>query len=119
MQTSTDSDGVAKFSDIQIFKDGYDTSGKFEYQWYCAAELEPSTGYAINETKQYFQLPLDGDYDLTYEYVNGKIVNPETSGFGMNGFMVAGLCVIGFAGLISLGYYILRKRKSKGGHFCS
>lgn len=119
MQTFTDSDGVAKFSDIQIFKDGYDTSGKFEYQWYCAAELEPSTGYAINETKQYFQLPLDGDYDLTYKYVNGKIVNPETSGFGMNGFMVAGLCVIGFAGLISLGYYILRKRKSKGGHFCS
>ncbi len=107
----TDASGIARFSDIQIFTDASYTSGTLEYQWYCLVETKPTSGFNINSTRQYFRIPEQGSYSLTYSYQNGKIVSPNTSGFGMNGFIIAGLCVIGMGVLLCAGYFVLLKRR--------
>lgn len=112
---TTDSNGQAVFDKLTIFKDGQGeftkTNGKVvwnkssdnyitgtsTYQTYCLFEYKPSEGYTPNYTLSYFTLPVKGEYNVTYNYVDGAITMPQASGDGMNGYVVLGLSVAGLA----------------------
>lgn len=120
----TDSNGQAVFDNLTIFKDGQGeftkTNGKVvwnessdnyitgtsKYQTYCLFEYKPSEGYTPNYTLSYFTLPVEGKYDVTYDYVDGAITMPQASGDGMNGYFVLGLSVAGLAVTMFTGYAI-------------
>ena len=121
---TTGSDGKAVFGNLTIFKDGQGeftkTNGKVvwnessdnyitgtsKYQTYCLFEYKPSEGYTPNYTLSYFTLPVEGNYDVTYNYVDGAITMPSASGDGMNGYFVLGLSVAGLAVTMFTGYAI-------------
>lgn len=120
----TDSNGQAVFDNLTIFKDGQGEftktngnvvwsessdnyiSGTSTYQTYCLFEYKPSEGYTPNYTLSYFTLPVEGKYDVTYDYVDGAITMPQASGEGMNGYVVLGLSVAGLAVTMFTGYAI-------------
>lgn len=121
---TTGSDGKAVFGNLTIFKDGQGEftktngnvvwsdssdnyiSGTSTYQTYCLFEYKPSEGYTPNYTLSYFTLPVEGKYDVTYDYVDGAITMPQASGEGMNGYVVLGLSVAGLAVTMFTGYAI-------------
>lgn len=121
---TTDSNGQAVFDKLTIFKDGQGeftkTNGKVVWnkssdnyitgtstsQTYCLFEYKPSEGYTPNYTLSYFTLPVEGKYDVTYDYVDGAITMPQASGDGMNGYVVLGLSVAGLAVTMFTGYAI-------------
>lgn len=120
----TDSNGQAVFDNLTIFKDGQGEftktngnvvwsessdnyiSGTSTYQTYCLFEYKPSEGYTPNYTLTYFTLPVEGKYDVTYDYVDGAITMPSASGDGMNGYFVLSLSVAGLAVTMFTGYAI-------------
>lgn len=124
VSNKTDSDGKAVFDNLTIFKDGQGeftkTNGNVEwsessdnyitgtstYQTYCLFEYKPSEGYTPNYTLSYFTLPVEGKYDVTYNYVDGAITMPKASGDGMNGYVVLGVSVAGLAVTMFTGYAI-------------
>lgn len=132
----TDSNGQAVFDKLTIFKDGQGeftkTNGKVvwnessdnyitgtsTYQTYCLFEYKPSEGYTPNYTLSYFTLPVKGEYNVTYNYVDGAITMPSASGDGMNGYVVLGLSVAGLAVTMFTGYAIyygkVRKKRRAG-----
>lgn len=132
----TDSNGQAVFDKLTIFKDGQGeftkTNGKVVWnkssdnyitgtstsQTYCLFEYKPSEGYNPNYTLSYFTLPVEGKYDVTYDYVDGAITMPQASGEGMNGYVVLGLSVAGLAVTMFTGYAIyygkVRKKRRAG-----
>lgn len=132
----TDSNGQAVFDNLTIFKDGngeftksggnvvWNSSsdnylkGTSTYQTYCLFEYKPSEGYTPNYTLSYFTLPVEGEYDVTYNYVDGAITMPQASGEGMNGYVVLGLSVAGLAVTMFTGYAIyygkVRKKRRAG-----
>lgn len=132
----TDSNGQAVFDNLTIFKDGQGefakTNGKVVWnessdnyitgtstsQTYCLFEYKPSDGYTPNYTLSYFTLPVEGNYDVTYNYVDGAITMPQASGEGMNGYVVLGLSVAGLAVTMFTGYAIyygkVRKKRRAG-----
>lgn len=121
---TTDSNGQAVFDKLTIFKDGQGeftkTNGKVvwnkssdnyitgtsTYQTYCLFEYKPSEGYTPNYTLSYFTLPVEGEYNVTYNYVDGAITMPSASGDGMNGYVVLGVSVAGLAVTMFTGYAI-------------
>ena len=121
---NTDRNGKAEFDNLTIFKDGqgeftksggnvvWNSSsdnylkGTSTYQTYCLFEYKPSEGYTPNYTLSYFTLPVEGKYNVTYEYVDGAITMPSASGDGMNGYFVLGLSVAGLAVTMFTGYAI-------------
>lgn len=132
----TDSNGQAVFDKLTIFKDGQGeftkTNGKVvwnkssdnyitgtsTYQTYCLFEYKPSEGYTPNYTLSYFTLPVKGEYNVTYNYVDGAITMPSASGDGMNGYVVLGVSVAGLAVTMFTGYAIYygkirRKRRAR------
>lgn len=120
----TGGDGNVVFDNLTIFKDGngeftksgedvvWNSSsdnylkGTSTYQAYCLFEYKPSEGYTPNYTLSYFTLPVEGKYDVTYDYVDGAITMPSASGDGMNGYFVLGLSVAGLAVTMFTGYAI-------------
>lgn len=132
----TDGNGKAEFDNLTIFKDGQGEftktngnvvwsessdnyiSGTSTYQTYCLFEYKPSEGYTPNYTLSYFTLPVEGKYDVTYDYVDGAITMPSASGDGMNGYFVLGLSVAGLAVTMFTGYAIYygkgRKKRRAG-----
>lgn len=120
----TGGDGNVVFDNLTIFKDGQGEftktngnvvwskssdnyiSGTSTYQTYCLFEYKPSEGYTPNYTLSYFTLPVEGKYDVTYDYVDGAITMPSASGDGMNGYFVLGLSVAGLAVTMFTGYAI-------------
>lgn len=133
---TTDSNGQAVFDNLTIFKDGQGEftktngnvvwsensdnyiTGTSKYQTYCLFEYKPSEGYTPNYTLTYFTLPVEGKYDVTYDYVDGAITMPSASGDGMNGYFVLGLSVAGLAVTMFTGYAIYygkaRKKRRAG-----
>lgn len=132
----TNSNGQAVFDNLTIFKDGNGEftktngnvvwsensdnyiSGTSTYQTYCLFEYKPSEGYNPNYTLSYFTLPVKGEYNVTYNYVDGAITMPSASGDGMNGYVVLGLSVAGLAVTMFTGYAIyygkVRKKRRAG-----
>lgn len=132
----TGGDGNVVFDNLTIFKDGngeftksgedvvWNSSsdnylkGTSTYQAYCLFEYKPSEGYNPNYTLTYFTLPVEGKYDVTYNYVDGAITMPQASGEGMNGYVVLGLSVAGLAVTMFTGYAIyygkVRKKRRAG-----
>ena len=135
----TDSNGQAVFDNLTIFKDGQGEftktngnngnvewskssdnyiTGTSTYQTYCLFEYKPSEGYNPNYTLSYFTLPVKGEYNVTYNYVDGAITMPSASGDGMNGYFVLGVSVAGLAVTMFTGYAIyygkVRKKRRAG-----
>ena len=108
---------------IQIYTDdaSYSTTAAHTYQWYCLVETNPKTGFTLNSTKTYFQLPVTADgtkhYDVTYSYINGKILSPLTSGNGIFGFLQIGCIVLVTAAGLMGAYVLFIKKNSKKRRF--
>ena len=132
--STTDKDGVATFEKLIIFKTGgeFDASGKWTttdvdnyitgkatYQTYCLFEYSPATGYNPTYQMHYFTLPVEGKYEVTYEYQDGAIVMPHASGEGTNNFLFIGLGIIGTGAVLFASYTAydrVQRRKRKARH---
>lgn len=113
-------DGVAKFDNLPIYKNGYQTSSAPEYQKYVMIETDvtsanvPDEAYAkynLNKTVHVFSFPLEGKYHFTYDYVNGVLKTPSTAGPGMMMFKIIG-CLVAALAVLSLGGYVLYTKRS-------
>lgn len=119
IEKKEEQDGIAKFEDLDIYKDmTCATFADDPYQWYCLEEVYEGDGadqeYNPNGKKVYFKIPMNGKYDYAARYVNGILKQPETSGDGMQIFKTVGLSLIGFA-VLGFGAYLFYVRKPKRG----
>lgn len=135
-----DSKGVVTFDNLELFvnQSSNDTSA---YQWYCFVETKAKEGFNINDTKYYFTIPLaqanedqsSNSYDFEsggtkYSYVlkdgkpvynikcdvdNFPVVSPNTSGTGVNVFLVIGLGLIGTGAATVIGYTLYNKAQRR------
>lgn len=120
----TDEDGYLKLDELPIYQTGYRTSSAPEYQKYCLIEYTGPSTYSINKTvypegSHSFSFPMEDSethewqYHCTFQYVNGKLRMPSTSGVGMMIFKTVGFGLAGLA-LISFGcYMIITKKRQK------
>lgn len=129
---TTDTDGKAVFENLVIFEDGQGqwintggtltwsssgqdnyTNGTTNYQKYCLAEVDPADGYNPTSVRQYFTLPKDGKYEVTFDYVDGAVITPNAGNFGdFNNTVLIGLGVV-MTGALCAGAYVLYTRKRK------
>ena len=129
---TTDTDGKAVFENLVIFEDGQGqwintggtltwsssgqdnyTNGTTNYQKYCLAEVAPADGYNPTSVRQYFTLPKDGKYEVTFDYVDGAVITPNAGNFGdFNNTVLIGLGVV-MTGALCAGAYVLYTRKRK------
>ena len=110
-EEKTNTNGIASFSDLNIYEAGYASSSAPKYQNYALVEIGGNADYHINKTPQVFKFPTQGQYDYTFSYENGMIKNPYTAGNGMMVFRTIGLSIIGLALLTLAGFVLYRKRK--------
>ena len=112
--------GVAKFDNLPIYKNGYQTSSAPEYQKYVMIETDVTSAnvldeayakYNLNKTVHVFSFPLEGKYHFTYDYVNGVLKTPSTAGPGMMMFKIIG-CLVAALAVLSLGGYVLYTKRS-------
>ena len=113
IDVQTTVDGVAEFKNLDLYVDAYQSISDPTYQWYCIAETDPSKEYNLNSGLTFFQVPSADVYDLTFEYMNGKVISPTSGGTGMRMFTVAGLSLLGFGGLAFAGYMLMMRRSNK------
>lgn len=126
-------DGKAVFENLSIFEDGYASAGNVKPQWYVLKEVEPAEGYTPNKTLTYFTLPVytkdnvlvNSDtpgavpkYEITYEYTDGAVTMPQTSGGGSKMFLLIGLGVLTTGLMLTAGYVFYdrdqrRKRRAR------
>lgn len=138
---TVDENGKVKFENLTIFvnQEKNDTS---ERQWYCFVETTAKGGFNINSEKYYFTVPYaqanedqDSDtydfvsedvkysyvpgkdgkpvYNLTYDVNNFPIVSPDTSGSGMNMFLIVGLALLGTGAFAVTGYMLYDRNQHK------
>ena len=105
--------GVAEFKDLDLYVDEYQSINNPTYQWYCLAETDPGKDYNLNSGLSFFKVPTEGVYDLTFEYVNGKVITPTSGGSGMKAFTFAGCGIIGFGALAFAAYMLFVRRSNK------
>ena len=114
----TTEDGVAEFKNLDLYVDEYQNINNPTYQWYCLAETDPTKEYNLNSGLTFFQVPTADVYDLTYEYMNGKVITPTSGGTGMGMFTTVGCGLLGFGGLAFAGYMLfVRKSNKKRAHY--
>lgn len=118
---TTNSDGIASFSNLKIYEEGYinsTISSPPSYQSYALIEVGENNNYRTNKTPQIFSFPKydtqeqELKYDYTFKYENGIIRNPYTAGNGMMMFIFIGLSFIGISLLVLAGILIYKKRFS-------
>ena len=119
----TDGEGKVKFENLSLYISDDQPLANPERQWYCVAEVVPNSDqntqkYNLNSHIEFFQLPETGDkYDVTFEYLNGKITPPASGGEGMFMFKLIGSIIIALAGLAFAGYvYYVRTSGKKASH---
>ncbi|MDO4882952.1 MAG: FctA domain-containing protein, partial [Oscillospiraceae bacterium] len=116
---TTNTNGVAEFSGLDIYESDYTSSGQPKYQNYALIEIGGNADYHINKTPQIFKFPTyDTDdevyqYHYTFDYVNGMIRNPYTAGNGMNALKLAGMFIVGMSLLALAGFVLYKKRNNK------
>ena len=117
-EQTTNSNGVAVFSDLPIYKDNsvYNSDEDEKYnQWYCLVETSNDGNHNPSAEKTYFYLPQYGDdeephYDITFSFQNGHIVSPQSGFFGSGLFKTLGLAFIIIALLTGAGFCYTRLR---------
>ncbi len=127
---TTNAEGNVEFNNLLIYENGsgqyVNNNGAIEwsstsdnylnsnpnYQAYCIFEYSPANGYNPTNKVQYVTFPVQGQYSVTFDYVDGIIVNPDTSGNGMKGFVVGGMAIILVSALLA-GSYVLYDRTER------
>ena len=89
------------------------TSDDTEKQTYCIFEYSPTDGYLPNYTKSYVVLADKEHFSETFSYVDGKLVMPNSSGWGTNIFLVFGLGIIGSGVLLTTAYALKRRLRPR------
>ena len=114
----TTENGEAEFEKLDLYVDEYQNINNPTYQWYCLAETDPGKDYNLNSGLTFFQVPTANVYDLTFEYMNGKVITPTSGGTGMGMFTTVGCGLLGFGGLAFAGYMLfVRKSNKKRAHY--
>ena len=106
-------DGVAEFKDLDLYVDEYQNINNPTYQWYCIAETDPGKDYNLNSGLTFFQVPTEDVYDLTFEYMNGKVITPTSGGEGMFTFKLVGSILLAFASVLLAGYVFFSKKSGR------
>lgn len=120
-------DGKVVFDNLVIFQDGtgmYTANGwsstagttdEFTSQVYCLFEYKPTEGYHPSYVKQYFTLPVENKFNVTFDYVDGAVVMPNSSGEGTNMWIFVGTGILLTGALLFTSYsvYNLRSRKKR------
>ena len=109
----TTEDGVAEFKNLDLYVDEYQNINNPTYQWYCLAETDPTKDYNLNSGLTFFRVPTEDVYDLTFEYMNGKVITPTSGGTGMGMFTTVGCGLLGFGGLAFAGYMLFVRKSNK------
>lgn len=113
----TGADGIARFDGLDL----YDFT-TMQRQWYALVEVEGIDGRIKDNNIMYFTLPMedtDGTlkYDITYEYINGAIKNPQTAGWGYGILPTLGwAAVILAAAVLGFWFFCYRKRGHRPAH---
>ena len=121
-------DGSLYFGDLPIYQNGdqvydNDTSqwvngtsyidGTHTPQTYMVFEYSAKNGYNTNNTVKFVTFPYEGQYSVTFDYVNLAVINPASGFGGTMRFFVVGLGVLGTAALLSMAYVFFKKRRVK------
>ena len=109
----TTENGEAEFEKLDLYVDEYQNINNPTYQWYCLAETDPGKDYNLNSGLTFFQVPTANVYDLTFEYMNGKVITPTSGGTGMGMFTTVGCGLLGFGGLAFAGYMLFVRKSNK------
>lgn len=109
----TTENGEAEFKNLDLYVDEYQNINNPTYQWYCLAETDPGKDYNLNSGLTFFQVPTANVYDLTFEYMNGKVITPTSGGTGMGMFTTVGCGLLGFGGLAFAGYMLFVRKSNK------
>ena len=131
VEVFTNENGVAEFSDLDIFKTtGSGTlkvAGAPEYQMYALSEIDTLDDHFKSRVVQIFSLPIADksgvpQYEIKFDYVNGVIKAPETAGPGIAPFTTVVLIVVIFACASLLAYVLYFRKKgfafaSRGKHY--
>ena len=118
-EQTTNTNGVAEFTGLNIYEEDYTSAGKPKYQNYALIEIGENSDYHINKTPQIFKFPTYDtresvyQYHYTFDYVNGMIRNPYTAGNGMNALKLAGMFIVGMSLLTLAGFVLYKKRNNK------
>ena len=122
------SDGSLYFGDLPIYQNGdqvYDNatsqwvngddymSGIHTPQTYMVFEYSAKNGYNTNNTVKFVTFPYEGQYSVTFDYVNLSVINPASGFGGTMRFFVIGLSVLGTAALLAMAYVFFKKRRVK------
>ena len=121
-------DGSLYFGDLPIYQNGdqvYDNdtkqwvsgtdymSGTHTPQTYMVFEYSAKNGYNTNNTVKFVTFPYQGQYSVTFDYVNLAVLNPASGFGGTARFFVVGLGVLGTAALLAMAYVFFKKRRVK------
>lgn len=109
----TDENGIATFDNLDI----YDFV-TMERQWYALAEVDGIDGRVKSNNVVYFTLPQEGDngelkYDITFEYINGAIKNPQTAGWGYGVLPTLGWASIILAAAVAGFWFFCKKKRGR------
>lgn len=128
VQGTTLSDGSLEFNNLPIYQNGdqvYDNatsqwvngtnymSGIHTPQTYMVFEYSAKNGYNTNNTVKFVTFPYEGQYSVTFDYVNLAVINPASGFGGTMRFIVIGLSVLGTAALLAMAYVFFKKRRVK------
>lgn len=120
--------GTLYFGDLPIYQNGdqvydNDTSqwvngtsyidGTHTPQTYMVFEYSAKNGYNTNNTVKFVTFPYEGQYSVTFDYVNLAVLNPASGFGGTMRFFVIGLSVLGTAALLAMAYVFFKKRRVK------
>ena len=115
-EQTTNTNGVAEFTNLNIYEPGYTSSGQPKYQHYALVETAAGSKHNLNKTPMVFTIPQKDNsndlvYDLEFSYINGKMVNPYTGYFSPLALIRnIGFGIIGVA-LVLGAVYLLRRKK--------
>ena len=144
-EKTVDKNGKVKFENLDLFVN--QANNGTQVQWYCFVETVAKDGYNIDSTKHYFTVPYSqpvtnqntSDYDfvtdnkkykftpdesgnlvynLKFDIDNYAVVTPDTSGTGINSYLVLGVGIIGKGAMLTVAYNIYdrvqrKKRKAR------
>ncbi|MEE3492594.1 MAG: hypothetical protein VZQ45_06315 [Ruminococcus sp.] len=131
VQGTTLSDGSLEFDNLPIYQNGdqvYDNatsqwvngtnymSGIHTPQTYMVFEYSAKNGYNTNNTVKFVTFPYEGQYSVTFDYVNLAVINPASGFGGTMRFFVIGLSVLGTAALLAMAYVFFKKRRVKASY---
>ena len=107
------SNGQVIFDKLDVFeKTNGVYSGSPAKITYVLKETQTKNGYFREKTVKEFQFGINGQYEYTFDYVNGALKHPDAGMFDVFDHMPLGVALI-FLSFVSIGLFIAQLRKKQ------